>query len=297
MEEKVNAPIVAVTTIGDSQSESKVNETHTFDNNFTASRISEQANQTHALEYAKRGWKVIPLHTPDAQGKCSCRKADCGSVGKHPRTMNGLKDATTDENKIRGWWDMWPDANIGIATGAASNLVVLDVDPRHDGDKTLAVLEDDYGQLPPTSYSRTGGDGMHYLFSYPDAEIKNSAGRLGAGLDIRGEGGYIVAPPSLHQSGKRYAWAEAEVSLAQMPDWMLHLLTESHRTKERESTQGQRKERQTISAGECIPEGQRNDALFRLGCSVRDKGLDEPEILATLSFVNDRRCASSLPQS
>jgi RecA-family ATPase len=297
MENKVNPPTVAATTIGGSELESKAKDADAFNNNFTATEVPEQANLTNALDYAKRGWKVVPLHTPDAQGNCSCRKAGCGSVGKHPRTMNGLKDATTDEAKIRGWWGMWPDANIGIATGAGSNLVVLDVDPRHYGDKSLAVLEDECGELPPTLCSRTGGDGLHYLFTYPAAEIKNSAGRLGAGLDIRGEGGYIVAPPSLHQSGKRYVWAEAESPLSQMPDWMLHLLTENRRAKDVDPSQSQRKERQPITSGECIPEGQRNDALFRLGCSLRDRGLDEPEILAALLSVNERRCEPSLQES
>src|SRR6266536_5019093 len=98
-----------------------------------------------ALAYAKKGWHVLPLHTPDSQAPCSCLKANCDSIGKHPRTMHGLKDATTDETAIRRWWDMWPKANVGIVTGRVSGFVVLDVDPQHGGEVSLGYLQDEYG--------------------------------------------------------------------------------------------------------------------------------------------------------
>jgi hypothetical protein len=183
---------------------------------------NEHSALKYALEYAQRGWPVLPLHTPDERGRCSCRKGDCKSVGKHPRTMNGLKDATTDEATISRWWGMWPDANIGIRTGAESGIVVLDVDPRNSGNKSLAALELNNGELPETLASNTGGDGRHILFVRPDAELSKSAGE---GLDIKGEGGYIVAPPSLHASGKRYEWANS-TEIAQMPSWLLQHLIE-----------------------------------------------------------------------
>jgi len=94
---------------------------------------------TAALDYARRGWPLIPLHAATADG-CSCARDECSSVGKHPRTEHGLKDATTDEGVIGRWWDKWPEANVGIVTGAVSGLVVLDVDPRHGGDESLRVL-------------------------------------------------------------------------------------------------------------------------------------------------------------
>ena len=100
-----------------------------------------------ALEYASRGWPVFPVHVP-AGGGCSCGNPGCEHVGKHPRTQHGLLDATTDEATIRQWWTDWPDANIGFATGAASGIVVLDIDPRHGGDKTLAGWERQHGLLP-----------------------------------------------------------------------------------------------------------------------------------------------------
>ena len=99
---------------------------------------------TAALDYARRGWPVIPLHTLTADG-CSCR-GECSSVAKHPRTEHGLKDATTDKETIRRWWQEWPDANVGVVAGAASGLVVLDVDPRHGGDESLRELEEQHGR-------------------------------------------------------------------------------------------------------------------------------------------------------
>jgi len=86
----------------------------------------------HALNYARKGVPVFPLHTPGKNG-CSCGKRDCDSMGKHPRTARGLKDATTDEQQIKEWWAKWPNANIGMLTGKESRILVLDVDPRHGG--------------------------------------------------------------------------------------------------------------------------------------------------------------------
>src|SRR5690242_19263286 len=92
-----------------------------------------------ALEYAARGWPVFPLHSIQA-GACTCGKTPCGSAGKHPHTAHGVKDASTSDYVIRGWWTRWQDANVGIATGVASGLVVLDVDPDHGGEDSLREL-------------------------------------------------------------------------------------------------------------------------------------------------------------
>lgn len=192
----------------------------------TSQQLATKDMMDYALEYAARGWRVIPLHTPDGDGNCSCH-TDCGkSNSKHPRTMNGLKDATTDEETIRRWWDMWPDANIGIRTGAESNIAVLDVDPRNGGNKSLAAMELENGRLPETLTSNTGGDGRHFLFTRPEAKLNKEAG---AGLDIKGDGGYIVAPPSLHASGKRYEWANG-AEIAPMPEWLLGKATAKAKT-------------------------------------------------------------------
>ena len=235
-----------------------------------------------ALSYAARGWAVFPLHTPTTTGTCDCRRA-CGSVGKHPRTRNGLKDASTDPAKIRGWWETWPAANVAIATGRG--LVVLDVDGAHDGEESLADLVRALGPLPPTVECLTGS-GRHLYFT-TGVEIRPSAGVLGRGLDVRGDGGYVVAPPSLHRTGRRYAWEASgdpeEVSLAPLPPRWVERLTRKLRVV-----------REPGAAGEAFPEGQRNDALFRMGRSLRARGLSEAAIAAALQVENETRCVPPL---
>jgi putative DNA primase/helicase len=157
-----------------------------------------------ALWYAARGWHVLPCHAPTAAG-CSCHQK-CGSVGKHPRTKNGLSDATTDPATIRRWWTWWPRANVAIRTGAVSGLVVLDEDSYKGGDASREALERIYRPLPETVQQLTGGGGVHYFFAHPGTPVKNGVETLGPGLDIRGDGGYVIAPPSLHASGKPYTW-------------------------------------------------------------------------------------------
>ena len=225
--------------------------------------------QTHplldaALAYAARGWQVFPCHTPWQDG-CSCKQhRTCPDIGKHPRwhkdLQHGLKDATIDAAMLTRWWTRWPLANIGLATGAVSGLVVLDVDPDKGGRDSLYNLEQSYQPLPETPLSLTGGGGDHYAFGHPGRPVPNSVSTLGAGLDIRGDGGYIIAPPSLHKSGKQYTWDVAhepdETALAPMPDWLLALCQEPARQEHRD-------------AGAFIPNHQRNETLFRMGCSMR----------------------------
>ena len=178
-----------------------------------------------ALAYAACGWLVLPVHTPLEEG-CSCG-GDCGaSAGKHPRTRHGLKEANRNLDLIWKWWRRWPDANIGILTGRESRIVVLDVDARHDGERSLEVLEATYDRLPPTLTAHSGGGGRHLYFQHPGGHMTTSA-QLGglSGLDIRGDGGYIVAPPSLHQSGHPYSWVDPAQPLAALPIWLCDLLS------------------------------------------------------------------------
>jgi bifunctional DNA primase/polymerase-like protein len=158
-----------------------------------------------ALAYARRGVPVFP----------------CEPGGKAPLTYSGFWDATTDAHRIEAWWDRWPYANVGVPTGERSGLLVLDVDPRDGGPESLVALERINGLLPETAKARTGGGGMHVFFRYPPGEtVRNSAGRLGPGLDVRGEGGYVVVPPSRTQS--TYQWL-ARIPPAD-PMWLLECL-------------------------------------------------------------------------
>lgn len=173
-----------------------------------------------AWRYAERGWQVLPCHHITATG-CSCRKADCSSPGKHPRTASGFREATTSPGQVRQWWRRWPGANVGIRTGAQSRLVVLDVDPDHGGVEALRSLIAQHGRLPPGLRARTGSGGWHLYFAHPGDSIPNSAGRLGPGLDVRGDGGYVIAPPSNHRSGGAYVFNDEAAPVPDMPDWLL----------------------------------------------------------------------------
>lgn len=148
-----------------------------------------------ALQIASLGWPLFPLHEPG----CSCGRPKCPREGKHPRTRNGLKDATTDAAQIRKWWQRWPTANIGLRTGFG--LVVVDIDGQ-PGKESARRL-----RLPLTVTTRTGRG--HHLFYRCETTIRNSRGRLGAGIDVRGENGYVILPPSRHVSGRRYGWIAA----------------------------------------------------------------------------------------
>ena len=169
---------------------------------------------------AARGWPVFPC------------------IGKKPATPHGVKDASLDIEKINAWFGNGQTHNVGIATGAASGLLVLDVDPRHGGDVSLEALIDEHGDLPVTVQCETGGGGQHYYFLLPEGvEIKNGANVLGPGLDIRSTGGYVIAPPSIHpDTGRPYAWEWSgdpeEVEVAPLPEWLLERLREAQ-TRER----------------------------------------------------------------
>lgn len=157
-----------------------------------------------ALGYAGRGWAVLPLHHPTSSG-CSCGRGDCRTPAKHPRNTHGVTEATKEPARIRLWWRRWPQANVAIATGAISGLVVVDVDPRHGGDESIHALEAKHG-VAPTLEVATGGGGRHLYFRHPGGLVTNKVG-VAPGVDVRGDGGYVVAPPSIHMSGQAYRWS------------------------------------------------------------------------------------------
>jgi hypothetical protein len=180
-----------------------------------------------ALTYARAGIPVFrctfPINYVASRG-CSCsRREQCDSPAKHPMEKGGFHNATTDLAAIERLWAR-SICNIGAATGATSGLVVLDVDPRHGGDETLAQLETKYGELPPTWRFLTGGGGEHILFTHPGGHVKSQSGALGPGLDIKADGGYIIAPPSEHISGRRYEISvdhhPEDVRLSPLPAWV-----------------------------------------------------------------------------
>lgn len=149
----------------------------------------------------------------------------CRPGGKSPLTARGLLDATTDRATIEQWWKRWPDANVAVRTGRESGIVVLDVDGG-DGLESLRRLEAENGPLPVTTSVVTPRGGQHYHFEHPGFEIRNSAGVLGVGLDIRGDGGYVLVPPSVGADGRRYE-RDCESPPAPAPGWLLERLRAS----------------------------------------------------------------------
>jgi hypothetical protein len=242
-----------------------------------------------ALSYARRGWPVFPLHHPDPHRGCSCIDAgECRSPGKHPRTRKGLKDASTDEAQIRLWWQRYPLANVGLAMGRKSGLVAIDIDPRSGGDSSISELVEEYGELPNTLAAVTGGGGSHLLFSHPGVSFKNSSSVLGEGLDVKTDGGYVVAAPSLHASGKRYEWRTRR-SPAHLPAWLLRLLT-AEKTPLRPAAASPSRQRPQSASGGLISSGSRNDRLFRIACALRGNGSGFDEILEAVTESYELRC-------
>ncbi len=175
-----------------------------------------------ALTYAASGFFVFPCWGLMPDLACGCPEhANCGSAGKHPMVKSGLNASTTSADQIRKWWLKWPNANIAI-NAERSGLLILDVDPRNDGDASLAKLEAENGELPSTYEVKTGGGGRHFYFKHKPVRSKPVA----SGLDIKSLGGYVVAPPSIHHSGRPYEafhLGDPRGFILGPPDWLVDL--------------------------------------------------------------------------
>lgn len=214
--------------------------------------------------YAAKGWKVFPV-TP----------------GQKTPALTGWQNFNaSDPDNIDAWWGQ-EFYNVGIQTGRASGILVLDVDPRHDGDESLLELERRFGPLPDTVRVLTANAGVHYYFDNPTGESRNGTKIFGlSGLDVRGDGGYVVAPPSALDTGGKYEWdLGAPRQMAHVPKWLVE------RENERAAPIGQ---------SESFPEGTRNEALTRIAGSLRYYGISEATILSTLLDVNDEKCSPPL---
>lgn len=244
-----------------------------------------------ALKYAAAGWSIFPCHWPvsvNGQARCSCRKPDCQAVGKHPRTRNGHKDATTDVMRVSAYWARYPLANIGLVTGGTNGVTVLDIDPRHGGDESLAALEKLHGPLPTTSRNRTGGGGEHIYFYYVPG-VSCSSGELAPGIDVKGDGGYVLAPPSQHASGSVYATIAAG-ELAAAPPWLVDKLVKKAR---RAAAASPERWRELWSAG--AEQGARDDTLIRMAGYLLRRGLDPLLVLDMAQMWNRERFRPPLP--
>jgi hypothetical protein len=235
-----------------------------------------------ALEYAARGWHVFPL----------------GPKSKKPLpNSNGFYGATTNPETIKRLWTQ-SDRNIGIRTGAPSGFWVLDIDG-DEGEASLRALELRHGRLPPTPEAITGGGGRHLSFKYT-GPVSNSAKKMAPGLDVRGDGGYVVAPPSIHESGRAYAWSvDSVATLPTAPAWLLELarkkptpptITQRAITTIRPGSSGAygraALDRECAALAAMAPNSGRNCALnlaaFRLGQLVAGGRLERDQVYAGL---------------
>jgi hypothetical protein len=219
--------------------------------------------RTAALNLAERGLRVFP-----------CRD-------KRPATAHGVKDATVDPRVIEHWWRE-ADFNIGVATGAVSGVVVIDID-NIDAEGELRRLESAQGALPPTVEAITAR-GRHLFFKWPGQDVRNSASRIAPGIDVRGDGGYVIAPPSLHPSGKRYAWSvDSGNVFADAPGWLLDMISAPKNT-----TAGL-----VMAWNDMVREGAgkgyRNDSLCRLVGHLLYRRVDPLTTLEIALAVNDAR--------
>mgnify|MGYP003658695146 CR=1 FL=1 len=242
-----------------------------------------------ALDYADQGIAVFPLHTI-ISGECSCGISDCSSPGKHPIyargvLAHGVKEATKDKELIKRWWSRWPEANIGVATGLVSGLFVVDVDGEL-GKKTMRKLQRRYGKLR-TRIAQTG-NGVHLFSRSGGREIKNHVGIV-PGVDIRGCGGYVVAPPSKHVAGKRYVFSN-ELGLSDAPGWVIQMVTPK-RAAATHTPQRDRdgpKDPQFINQ---IPDGQRNKKLSMIAIGlVKYQNYSESDLGNYMEEVNRTKC-------
>jgi Bifunctional DNA primase/polymerase, N-terminal len=197
-----------------------------------------------AMQYAERGWPVFPLHGI-VNSRCTCGHLDCSSPGKHPLVRSGLHDASTDARLIKEWWRQWRQANIALVTGEPSGIVAIDIDlghrtntpfgspgeegqdPENQIPRAMESMDRIIHKVPRTLTTLTGGGGLHLLLVRPgDRALHNHTSRLPGieddlpGIDLRGNGGYIVAPPSAHVSGERYRWLDADRQPVVAPDWL-----------------------------------------------------------------------------
>jgi len=231
-----------------------------------------------ALEYLERGWSVIPLRPQD----------------KRPATRwQEYQSRRADRAQVRNWLRRWPDANIGVVTGIVSGLIVVDVDPKHGGDQSLARLEQTHGPLPRTVEAVTGGGGHHLYFSHPGGLIHNMVG-LAPGIDLRGDGGYVVAPPSLHASGRCYSWVVGcepqSMPLAALPGWLLGEVAGAALRASHPLSHWRRLVR------EGVVQGERNNSIASLAGHLLWHGVDPDVVLELLLCWNAQRCRPPLPE-
>lgn len=238
-----------------------------------------QENQVYitALELLNRGFPVFP-----ANGKIPCSQ---WQQYQH----NLIKPEVFTNLFLQN-----PNANIGIITGKLSGVFVLDIDGL-EGLANLRKLEEKYGVLPQSWEAISGGDGQHIYFKYPEhGNVKTSAGQIAPHIDVRGEGGFIICPPSIHPTGRQYEWSvDCAEKIATAPDWLLKLVMQE---PEKEVVATSPHEwLELIKSG--VNEGGRNNAIARISGMLLRKGIDPYVTLELCHAWNATRCTPPLTQA
>jgi hypothetical protein len=210
----------------------------------------------------------------------------CMPRDKRPATPHGLKDASVDPFEIEAWWAQNPNYNLALVTGSMSGVFVVDVDGE-EAEGELRKLEQQHGELPATVESITAR-GRHLFFKCPDTPIRNSAGKIAPGVDVRADGGYVLVPPSIHPSGKTYTWSvDSAAAFANAPDWLLSIIAEPA------SADTNRAElRKLVRDG--MQEGERNAGITRLCGHLLRRHVDPIIVCEVLQAWNTARCVPPL---
>lgn len=260
------------------------------------------AHVKDALAYTALGWSIVPAHSVHADGRCTCRNLKCVTVAKHPRVRwRAFQQRLPTEQEIVRWWKRYPDSNIALITGAVSGLVVVDVDPRHGGDESWSdyVRKHKTVQASVGPIALTGGGGAHHFYAAPPEPIHNRANVL-PGIDSRGDGGYVIVPPSLHESGRHYEWDAAfgiETPLPTLPPTLARLLRSSPRAfgEATEAANARTLDIDGILDGRVdVPEGMRNDTIARVAGHFVGQGKSEREALLLTRGANNIGCKPPL---
>lgn len=207
------------------------------------------------LELTKLGWRVHPLQARN----------------KIPILGRWGERATTDEATIRLWLSQYPDCNIGIATGEVSGIFVVDLDPKNGGDQSWEFLLDE-NAVPNTVSVKTGSGGTHLYFVYPKGkDIRNSSNKIGKGIDIRGNGGQVVSPGSIHPNGTTYEWinSPATTKVANAPKWLLDLITDEDVNE-------------FTTLGNRLEKGSRNNSIYHVSLALARQGVDKSFAVSTV---------------
>lgn len=232
----------------------------------------------YALKYLKEyHWNIIPIWGVDRNGRCRCGDVHEGkenSIGKHPILPNwkGYQTREVTEEEVRGWWEAWPDANIAALTGTISHLFLVDDDDR-------AARPGRYKTL----CARSGGGGYHYFFRVGEEHLPNSTRKLDRHTDTRGEGGYVLLPPSRHRNGI-YSWENLTIPSGVPPEILSFF-------------NGTNPEARRYDRGQAHGQGSRNDAMTRECGRMFAKGLFPREVLSRIRAWNDQWCFPPLPDS